>query len=97
MALPARLTKPNVENSSGGDGLHPVGGHTLVVASVCCVQVLDSQSRAIFCLADDDPPRLLHDGGIILQPPHVGRWVSCHLAVQNGCLALDNGDIVDWL
>lgn len=93
----ARLTKPHKQDAGGGNGLHPVGGHTLVVAGVRRVQVLDAQPRPIFRLPDDDPPWLLHDRGVILQPPHAGGWVSGHLAVQNCCLALDYGDIVYWL
>lgn len=90
-------TKPHKQDAGGGNGLHPVGGHTLVVAGVRRVQVLDAQPRPIFRLPDDDPPWLLHDRGVILQPPHAGGWVSGHLAVQNCCLALDYGDIVYWL
>lgn len=91
------LTEPHIQNTSSSDGLQPVGSHTLVVACVCCVQVLDPQPRAIFCLPDDDPPWLLHNWGVILQPPHVGGWVSRHFAVQDCSLALDNGDVVDRL
>lgn len=95
--LLSTLTEPHIQNPSGSNGLQPVGSHALVVARVCRVQVLDPQPRAIFCLPDDDPPWLLHNRGVILQPPHVGRWISRHLAVQDCCLALDNGDIVDRL
>lgn len=91
------LTEPHIQNPSSSNGLQPVGSHTLVVARVCRVQVLDPQPRAVFCLPDDDPPWLLHNRGIVLQPSHIGRWVSRHLAVKDCRLALDNGDIVDWL
>lgn len=92
-----RLTEPHEQDAGGGDGLHAVGGHALVVAGVRRVQVLDPQPGAVLRLADDDAPRLLHHGGIVLQPPHSGGGVSGHLAVQNGRLALDYGDVVHWL
>ena len=91
------LTEPHEQDASGGDGLHPIGGHALVVAGVRRVQVLDPQPRTVFRLADDDTPGLLHDRGVVLQPPHAGRRVSGHLAVQNRCLALDYGDVVHRL
>lgn len=92
-----RLTEPHEQDASGGDGLHAVGGHALVVAGVRRVQILDSQPGTVLRLADDDAPGLLHHGGVVLQPPHRGGGVSGHLAVQNGRLALDYGDVVHWL
>lgn len=94
---PCLLTESHKQDAGGSDGLHPVGGHALVVAGVRRVQVLDPQPGTVFRLADDDAPRLLHHWGVVLQPPHTGWRVSSHLAVQNRCLALDYGDIVNWL
>lgn len=94
---PPRLTQPHEQDAGGGNGLHPVGGHALVVARVCRVQILDAKPRTVLRLADDDAPRLLHDRGIVLQPPHGGGRVSGHLAVQDGRLALHYGDVVHRL
>lgn len=91
------LTKSHKQDTSGCDGFDPIGCHTLVVAGIRGVQVLDAQPGAIIGLADDDALWLLHHWCIILQPPHTGWWIPGYLAVQNGCLALNDGDVVHWL
>lgn len=92
-----QLTKAHVQDPRGGNGLYPVGGHALVVARISGVQVLDAEPRTVLRLANDDASWFLHHGGVVLQPSHIGGRVPYHLAVQNGCLALDDGDVVDGL
>lgn len=90
------LTEPDVEHSCGCDDPDRVTGHTLVVACVGGVQVLDTQLGAAIGLADGDAALLLHDGCIVLQPADAGLRVARYFAMQRCRQALHEGDVV-WL
>lgn len=91
------LTQLHVEHAGARDHLDRVGGHALVVACVRGVQVRDAQLGARIGFADGDAPLLLDHGSVILQPADGGPWISRHLAVQRGRLALHDGDVVHRL
>lgn len=95
MGVGGQLTQLDQEHSGGGDELERVCSHTLVVARVGGVQVLDAQLGAGVRPADGDAPLLLQEGRVVLQPLDAGPRVPPHPAVQRGRLALEVGDVVD--
>lgn len=91
------LTKFDIKDTCSRDDLECVRGNTLIISSVCCVQVLDAELGSCLCFADGYSSLLLDHRGIVLQPTDGRSWVSCHFTVQCSCLALEVGDVVDWL
>lgn len=91
------LTKFDVKDTCGRDDLECIGGFTLIITRVSCVQVLDAELGSCLCFADGYPSLLLDHRGIVLQPTDGWSWVSRHFAVQRSRLTLEVGDVVNWL
>lgn len=88
------LTKFDKQHARCGHRSLGVGGHALEVAGISGVQVANAEAWAIWCGAERDPPRLLHDRGVVLQPPHSWRRVARHTTHEISCLAQRGGDVV---
>lgn len=90
-------TQFDVKDACGRDDLHRVGGDTLVITSVCRVQVLNSELGSGLCFAYSYSSLFLDHGGIVLEPANGRSWVAGHFAVQRGRLTLEVSDVVDGL
>lgn len=93
-SAPARLTEFDKEHACCGHGALGVGGHTLEVACVSCVQVADAEAWSVRHGSVRDPSWLRHHWSVVLQPTHSGRRVASHKTVKLGCLAQRCGDVV---
>lgn len=88
------LTEFDKQHACRGHGSLAVGGLALEVARVGRVQVADAESRPVRHGAVGDAPRLLHHGGVVLQPAHHGQRVARHSAEELGGVAQGRGDVV---